>query len=714
MASDEWFDPDHTADFFPQLGGDDENKNDALLFDPLNDPEENRMDQEGWFESLEQYKERNATPAGLPGPSDYKHDKREMIKQLVVTIDQERSTTFKLAKSEIHIMRKRWGRHDPHINQLIDEAMGQQSRLFQVVGELGLSFKDHCRLLYTIYTAASEGIPPIQMFESDNWSSEIMVSHKDFMSIMKMIAKEKGNNECDGFWMKAEDSLNSYLKEAFISKRNDENLIIALDDDKMHCGTTDATKTFGFRRVRHIKANRFGHTMHTAGFSATGSPICAMFEREQETTTNVYERIIRKLFGSRTGNANPNLFGVSFCSDRGYWSLDLLFNKLWKWGADVVGTVARSFWFPFVFDKRDEKKDDEHGRSVVSMKGYRDVLYASLTTGEERKLQTLAFRSGTGTAVSLAMSSLHHGRVMDLNSAFPSDSRWYFNQELSQKERNKRAFALEAGEKNDENFELILDQGVVPLTVTQGDLAWFIQRQLSLTSSTVDRMITSRALEIEPSNPKRVFYELILALVDRKNLLPESDFARPDEENESDNESVSVHFNMDNLPDDLVPVDLDVVGAGANSNPNPDTDTDSDSESESESDSDDENFDGKKEAALWLEAIEKPGQRGEYNRKHFKHVIGNLPVLTMREIVTNLGGKAPASKKSLQQKLTTWIDLPSPLHRQFHFLNAASVKEELARVNPQAPKSGSKQVLLDRLVEQIRKKEERACRLERG
>ena len=62
MANDEWFDPDHTADFFPRLDGKDDDS-DELLFDPLSDPEENQMDQDGWFESLKQYKEHNATPA---------------------------------------------------------------------------------------------------------------------------------------------------------------------------------------------------------------------------------------------------------------------------------------------------------------------------------------------------------------------------------------------------------------------------------------------------------------------------------------------------------------------------------------------------------------------------------------------------------------------------------------------------------------------------
>ena len=61
--AEEWFDPDHTADFFPEIRNDDDNE---MEFDPLIDPEENQMDKDGWFGSIEQYNKRNATFDNLP------------------------------------------------------------------------------------------------------------------------------------------------------------------------------------------------------------------------------------------------------------------------------------------------------------------------------------------------------------------------------------------------------------------------------------------------------------------------------------------------------------------------------------------------------------------------------------------------------------------------------------------------------------------------
>ena len=69
--AEEWFDPYHTSDFFPSIDNDD---GDGMLFDPLNDPEENCMEKDGWFESLEKYEEKNATADDLPGADDYSHN----------------------------------------------------------------------------------------------------------------------------------------------------------------------------------------------------------------------------------------------------------------------------------------------------------------------------------------------------------------------------------------------------------------------------------------------------------------------------------------------------------------------------------------------------------------------------------------------------------------------------------------------------------------
>jgi hypothetical protein len=73
-----------------------------------------------------------------------------------------------------------------------------------------------------------------------------------------------------------------------------------------------STDTYGLKRCRHIKDNRFGHTAHTAGLSATCFPLCVIFERVDEAQSQVYERMCEKMFGGRTCNGNPNLQGMCF------------------------------------------------------------------------------------------------------------------------------------------------------------------------------------------------------------------------------------------------------------------------------------------------------------------------------------------------------------------------------------------------------------------
>ena len=54
----------------------------------------------------------------------------------------------------------------------------------------------------------------------------------------------------------------------------------------------------------------WSYTAHTVGLSATGFPLCVMFEREDEAQSQVYERMCKKMFGGRTDNGHPNLQGM--------------------------------------------------------------------------------------------------------------------------------------------------------------------------------------------------------------------------------------------------------------------------------------------------------------------------------------------------------------------------------------------------------------------
>ena len=272
--------------------------------------------------------------------------------------------------------------------------------------------------------------------------------------------------------MRVEEAFNAYAKKQFLDHRKESDLFVALDDDKLHSALSASSVTYGLANCRHIKANRTGHTAHTAGFSATGFPIGVMMQREGESNSMVYERLLKRKFGTRHGNANPNLKGLTFCSDRGYWTPTLIFSQLLQWGADIVGTVARAPFFPFVYDKLDRMKSDATGRMIVPMKGYRDVLYANLKWAGQN-LRALCFRSGTGTAVSLAMSTLHQGQTFDLNSSFPADSKWYADRSIGEIKRKKNAFCVTAGENQTNTWTQSLESQSVHFPRCRGMYAGF-------------------------------------------------------------------------------------------------------------------------------------------------------------------------------------------------------------------------------------------------
>ena len=214
--------------------------------------------------------------------------------------------------------------------------------------------------------------------------------------------------------------------------------------------------------------------------------------------------------------------GTTWCSDRGYWTPSLLFDFILRCGGDVVGTVARNFWYPFTFIKGKRKETDDaaattadiHNRTEIPMKGQKDVFYKTLQWAGS-KIRATCYRSGTGTAVSLAMSSIHHNPIYDLNLAFPKDHRWYFDKstsQLSQEEKNEKAFPVIAGLPRG-GFSVIKNLPILPLTLVQGDTVWFIMRMLSLSSSTVDKCISSRAREIAQGHAVRPHYEVVLQAV---------------------------------------------------------------------------------------------------------------------------------------------------------------------------------------------------------
>lgn len=93
-----------------------------------------------------------------------------------------------------------------------------------------------------------------------------------------------------------------------------------------------------------------------------------------------------------------------------------------------------------------------------------------------RKLACVGYCSGTGTAVSIAMSSCYRKVQWDL---IPHrSSRWYHNKDLSEFDRKSKSAALLVGEDPDKDgLRLILDS-MKPRTCQQGTVDRFIDNKL--------------------------------------------------------------------------------------------------------------------------------------------------------------------------------------------------------------------------------------------
>jgi hypothetical protein len=250
-----------------------------------------------------------AGAADFPSAVDWKDDRPDAISSTEVSIDKARRHLWKQAKTEIGILRAVWQEDHPSFNTLATRIFGPKSKLFQLLEEeLSLTYEKYCRFFATFFAASSRSSPATRLLEDIRFDSTGMTEKGEYHRLLKQIEVKKSGDE--SLWIQLEDIFNSLAKKHFLSKRNGEELYIALDDDKHHFNYSKNSDTYGLKRCRHIKDNRFGHTAHTAGLSATGLPLCVMFEREDEAQSQVYERMCKKMFGGRTGNGNPNLQGM--------------------------------------------------------------------------------------------------------------------------------------------------------------------------------------------------------------------------------------------------------------------------------------------------------------------------------------------------------------------------------------------------------------------
>ena len=190
---------------------------------------------------------------------------------------------------------------------------GRESQLYHLFKEeLSLSYEKYCRFLSTFFTASQWSTNPTLMYGSTRFNTKGLMGKDEYVDLLKQM--DKINDDDESFWMKAEKVYNSTVKKIFLSKRGHLDLVVAFDDDKLHFNFSASSNCFGLKRCRHTKDNRMGFTIHTAGSSALGILYCVMCERENETQTQTYGRMMKQMFGHRSGDGDPDLRGVTFCS----------------------------------------------------------------------------------------------------------------------------------------------------------------------------------------------------------------------------------------------------------------------------------------------------------------------------------------------------------------------------------------------------------------
>jgi hypothetical protein len=276
-------------------------------FDFLLEQTVHQDDCNNYWISEGQAKEITADGGDFPCAADWKDDAPDVIFNTEVSIDKARRHLWKQAKTEIGILRTVWEEDHPSFNTLATSIFGPKSKLFQLLEEeLSLSYKKDCRFLATFFAASSRSSPASWLLEDIRFDSTDMMEKGEYHQLLKKIEGMRSGDE--SLWMQIEELFNSLAKKHFLSERDDEELYIALDDDKHHFNYSKHADKYGLKRCRHIKDNRFGHTAHTAGLSATWMPLCVMFDREDEALSQVYERMYKKMFGGRTGNGMMFVF----------------------------------------------------------------------------------------------------------------------------------------------------------------------------------------------------------------------------------------------------------------------------------------------------------------------------------------------------------------------------------------------------------------------
>ena len=141
------------------------------------------------------------------------------------------------------------------------------------------------------------------------------------------------------------------------------------------------------------------------------------------------------------------------------------------------------------YDKSPDQSLPSNPRNIDKL-GYKDAFhYTTVWKGKkvQKNISALAYKSGTGNAVALSLSTIDTGSHWDFVPNDDCHHKWYFSTNLTDEERQLKGFKLIIGESR-RSPEILLLSKVDTRTCGpegQGSREWFVDRMFSGTSSTI-------------------------------------------------------------------------------------------------------------------------------------------------------------------------------------------------------------------------------------
>lgn len=426
-------------------------------------------------------------PDGLSNSGRPKWTVDKSGKDVVVTFGESREMVWNIAKDEITAYRNRvkeLTKKDFHdidpIKEVMDLFLGKAKPIMQLMeSSLGLSYEKVCHFLGTYCIQKAYRLSVAELYDDEDdgriKTSDLM-SEEEYRNVWTLISKNPSSGESrkkKTFWEKYQDRMNEAFNDVNVLMLG--SLLVSLDDDKKKASIGKGKDMQGLKQ--HVLTDRRkGIVGHTAVSPATLLTLGVCWEMEGESSYDCYIKLVKEIFGT-----NPNLDKVTFCSDRGYWILDVV-KYLLAHRADIQGTVRRQHWYGLTFDTA--LKDGDTRLNVDKLGPA--TLYTAEAEIEGRRVSINGFRNGTG-GVATTMSSLIHGPAWE---CVVKDSMRVSTKipEGTSPERRQALLFRPAGSNtvlDDETLSTLGSLTIDHVTEFQGHPEWFIARKVSITSTGV-------------------------------------------------------------------------------------------------------------------------------------------------------------------------------------------------------------------------------------